>query len=446
MFYRTILNELESWANKTERKPLILRGARQVGKTTAVQMFSAQFDQYIYLNLELPEERLLFEKEHPFGKLIDALFFYANKDRSNKRTLVFIDEIQNSPPAVSLLRYFYEKSPHLFVIAAGSLLESLIDNTLSFPVGRVEYLAIRPLTFVEFLNAVGENRSLELLNAYPVPGYAHSKLTELFRMYTIIGGMPEIVSNYGQYRDFVRLNKIYEQLIVSYSDDVEKYGKNQTTKEVMRYVIGSAFQYAATRITFEKFGNSNYKSREMGEAFKTLEKTMLLKLVYPVENLRLPVVPNLRKAPKLQLLDTGLVSNSAGLQKELFTSDLIEDVFRGKIAEHIIGQELIGASSSVRAVLHFWTSERRNSQAELDFVHPYNDLLIPIEVKAGASGKLRSLHQFVDAAPHPWAVRFYSGESIVEDAKTIAGKKYKLINLPHYLAGQLDKVLNETIG
>ena len=445
MFNRTILNKLRKWAEKEDRKPLILRGARQVGKTTAVEMFSENFDQYIYLNLELSEDRRLFENDYPFNRLIDAIFFFKDKDKSNGRTLIFIDEIQNSPLAVSTLRYFFEETPQFFVIAAGSLLESLINNTISFPVGRVEYLAIRPITFIEFLNATNETKSLELLNEHTVPQYAHSKLSELFKQYTIIGGMPEIIANYIEHRDLSKLQDIYEQLIIGYQDDVEKYGRNQTMTAVIRFVIGSAFQYAAQRITYAKFGNSNYKSREMSEAFKTLEKAMLLKLMYPIENLRLPEIPNLRKAPKLQILDTGIVNYTAGVQKELFASHMIEDAYNGKIAEHVIGQEIIGMSFSFRATLNFWTSEKRNSQAEIDYIYRYKDMLIPVEVKAGASGKLRSLHQFVDAAPHDWAVRFYSGKMAVEEAKTIAGKKYKLINLPHYMAGKLNVVLNEII-
>lgn len=445
MFNRVILKELEKWAVKKERKPLILRGARQVGKTTAVKMFSVNFNQFIYLNLEHPDERQLFERDYPFSKLIDAIFFYKEKDKDVDRTLIFIDEIQNAPAAVHLLRFFYEETPHFFVIAAGSLLESLIDNTISFPVGRVEYLAVRPLTFVEFLMATGEEKSLEFLIDLSVPDYAHNKLMDLFKQYTIIGGMPEIIANYVEYHNFYNLREIYEQLIVSYLDDVEKYGRNQTTISVIRHVISSAFMYAGQRITFTKFANSQYRSREMSDAFKTLEKTMLLKLIYPVENLKLPAVSNLRKAPKLQLLDTGLVNYSSGLQKELFVSDLIEVVYLGKIAEHVIGQEILGMESSVRASLNFWTSERRNSQAEVDFIYRYKDMLIPIEVKLGASGKLRSLHQFVNLAPHNWAVRFYSGKMVVEDARTISGKKYKLINLPHYMAGKLDLVLERII-
>ncbi|GAH59354.1 unnamed protein product, partial [marine sediment metagenome] len=154
MFNRAILRELEKWAQKPQRKPLVLRGARQVGKTTAVNIFSKKFEQYIYLNLEISSERKLFENNYTIDKLIQAIFFEKNKKKSKGRTLIFIDEIQNSPNAVSMLRYFYESAKEFFVITAGSLLESLIDRQISFPVGRVDYLYMKPLTFNEYVNVI----------------------------------------------------------------------------------------------------------------------------------------------------------------------------------------------------------------------------------------------------------------------------------------------------
>ena len=153
MFNRDIIQELSRWAERSNRKPLVLRGARQVGKTTAVKMFSKGFDQYIYLNLEKSEEREIFNREYPFKDLLTTLFIYAEKKRTGGKTLIFIDEIQSSPKAIALLRYFYEEAKDLYVIAAGSLLESILDRKISFPVGRVEFMAVRPFSFCEFLNA-----------------------------------------------------------------------------------------------------------------------------------------------------------------------------------------------------------------------------------------------------------------------------------------------------
>lgn len=444
MFNRDIIAKLDIWAAKHNRKPLIIRGARQVGKTSAINLFAQKFDKYIYLNLDRPEDLALFRQDTPFQDVVDSIFFSKNVEKKAGKILLFIDEIQNSARAVSLLRYFYEDTPELFVVAAGSLLETLIDNQISFPVGRVEYMAVHPCSFEEYLTATGEHQAIEILNTNLVPEYAHDKLSSLFRQYAIIGGMPEIVNNYAENRDLTKLKTLYDGLIVSYLDDVEKYARNSSMIHVVRFIIENAFSLAGERITFEGYANSNFRSREMGEAFRLLEKTMLMQMVYPVVNTCLPL--NIKnRSPKLQLLDTGLVNYKAGIQGELLGSPNIEDAYRGRIAEHITGQELLSSQNSVLARLNYWARDTKNAQAEVDFVVPFNGLLIPIEVKSGATGKLRSLHRFMDEASHTWAVRIYSGKLNVKTVNTLAGKEYTLINLPFYLTGRLEKVLMEII-
>ena len=444
MFEREIQNRFQEWKNNKSRKPLVLRGARQTGKTSVVNLFSSQFDQYIYLNLEKTEDRKLFENEYPFRELIDAIFYSKSKVKNIGETLIFIDEIQHSPKAVNLLRYFYEDAPDLYVIAAGSLLESLIDKQISFPVGRVEYLAVRPCSFREFLTASGEIKNLEILKEYPFPSYAHEQLERLFKQYTLIGGMPEIVANYTQSHDLMRIKPLYDSLLISYLDDVEKYARSSTLDKVIRHIIQHSFSHAASRITFTGFGNSQYRSREVGEAFRILEKTMLLKLIFPVVNTRLPMNVKFR-APRLQMVDTGLVNHIAGIQKDVFDSIMIEDTWRGRIAEHIAGQELLAKETSVIAELNYWCREEANAQSEVDYVYKYHDLVIPVEVKSGKSGRLRSLQQFVDRSPHHYAIRFYSGMYKVEEAKTLSGRNFILINLPFYLIGQIDNILSHII-
>lgn len=446
MFYRNNIEKLRDWAKEKDRKPLVLRGARQVGKTTLVEMFANEFDQYIYLNLEKEKESKLFDGSFDIPNLLDAIFFLKDAEKGKGKTLLFIDEIQNSPKAVATLRYLYEEAKHLYVIAAGSLLETLIDKTISFPVGRVDYMPVRPCSFDEYLMAIQEDKSLEIIKSGIVPEYAHGKLTELFRNYTVIGGMPEVLNEYSESRDMNRLGKIYDRLIVSYQDDVEKYARNETLTKIVRHIINSAFQFAGSRITFANFGKSNYRSREMGEAFRILEKAMLLQLVYPVTQTKLPLEEKLGFSPKLLMLDTGLVNYSAGLQKQLVISKRIDEVCNGRIAEHIAGQELLSLTPSVRSKLNFWVPKKSNSQAELDFVLPLKDMLIPIEVKSGASGTLRSLHRFVDEAPHDIAVRIYAGSYKIENTSTISGKRFRLINLPFYLIGQVESILENVLN
>ncbi len=442
MFKRDIIGKLSAWAKNNGRKPLILRGARQVGKTTAVNMFSNLFDQYIYLNLELKKEKRIFEQEYSIDELIQAIFFYKDQMRGNGKVLIFIDEIQACPSAVSYLRFFYEIFPDLYIIAAGSLLETLIDTHISFPVGRVEYLVMKPLNFKEFLNALDEKTSLDIIhNTMPVPDFAHEKLMKFFHVYSIIGGMPEIVQKYSEQKDILALNNLFDGLIVSYLDDVEKYARNHSMAQVIRHAISTAFYEAGSRIKFQGFGNSNYRSREMGEALKLLEKAMLIYLLYPSASVDPPLLPNIKKSPKLQVLDTGMLNYFAGFQKELFGTKNIDSVYQGKIAEHIVGQELLTCATSPLYKLNFWSREKNQSSAEIDFLIQFKNMIIPIEVKAGSTGRLRSLHQFIDRAPHNYAVRIYSGQLEINQIKTLNGKEFILLNLPFYLAGSVFEYL-----
>lgn len=437
MYYRNLLKHLKEWSLKSSRKPLILRGARQVGKTTLVNQFSKEFEQYIYLNLEEQVDKAIFDNQDGFDSLLSTIFFIKNKEKTNKRTLIFIDEIQNSTEAVKYLRYFYEKVPNIFVVAAGSLLESLIDKKISFPVGRVEYAVLHPFSFDEFLLATSNDNAFELLKSVPIPKYAHIKLLSLFNTYTLIGGMPEVVKSYVDNNDIVKLGNIYEGLIVSYLDDVEKYAKSEKDTRILRFVIKNAFIEAGNRIKFTQFANSKYRAEDISEAFTILEKTHLLKLIYPTTNVQLPIQANNRKSPKLQLLDTGLVNYFSGARKETFLSDNLMNVYKGKIIEHVVAQELRHVFNSQLHNIHFWVREKKQSNAEVDFVIPYEDMLIPIEVKSGSSGRLRSLHQFIDNAPHNFAVRLYAGEIRLEKSSTVSGKEFFLLNLPYYLTSKI---------
>jgi uncharacterized protein len=442
MFKRDILEELTKWKGKKFRKPLVIRGARQVGKTTAIHLFSDQFDQYIYLNLEKDEERILFEQNYPFPDLVTNLFIYAGKRRDGGKTLIFIDEIQNSPKAVALLRYFYEEASDLFVIAAGSLLESTMDRKISFPVGRVEYMAIHPASFREFLYATGHEQLAAELEKPEVPSFLNNQLTSLFKKYATIGGMPEVLKHYASGTDISSLSTVYDSLIQSFSDDVEKYSSSAQLQYI-RHIIAHAFAEGGTKITFQKFGNSDYRSREMKAAFLSLEKTMLIRLVYPCTSTEVPAVPSLTRKPRLHVLDTGLINHARGLLGELVFNENIGDAHRGIIAEHIAGQELLASKFSISNKLNFWIRDKNESDAEVDYVLPWHGKLIPIEVKSGSVGKLRSLHQFMDRTPHDIAVRIWQGEYLVQKARTIAGKEFTLLNLPFYFVHRIERELDK---
>jgi predicted AAA+ superfamily ATPase len=445
MFERNVIKELEQWAARTNRKPLILRGSRQVGKTTLVDGFAQNFENYLYLNFEKnPKAMLLFEKEQEIPDLVAEIFLFCGLKKQAGKTLLFIDEIQNSKTAITKLRYFYEeKLPDFYVIAAGSLLETMLNKKISFPVGRVEYLAVRPCTFNEFLRAIGENVLEEALRDRRIPEALHDKTMNLFNTFTLIGGMPEIVADYAKNKDFVGLNRIYESLLTSYRDDVEKYARNDTMSQTIRYILQTGWKFAAERITLGGFADSAYKAREMGEAFRTLEKTFVLELCYPTTNSIVPTNKDLKRSPKLLWLDCGLVNYAANVQKEVFGASDILDAWRGKIAEQVVSQELLSLDSRVSNERDFWVRNKKDSDAEVDFVLQFDSKVIPIEVKSGHNAHLKSLHLFMDECPHDIAVRVWSKPFQIDEVTTQKWKKFRLINLPFYYVGVLEEVLKK---
>jgi uncharacterized protein len=202
------------------------------------------------------------------------------------------------------------------------------------------------------------------------------------------------------------------------------------------------FTEAGKRISFHGFGRSNYGSKEMGEALRTIEKAMLVHLVYPVTDTRLPVRPDKKRSPRLQLLDTGLMNYFAGIQSEMLGAANLSDVYKGIVAEHIVGQELLSVKSNVLAQLAFWVREKLQSEAEVDYIITHKGRVIPIEVKSGATGRLRSLHAFMDRSDQDIAVRYYAGELRVETIKTLNNKSYRLLNIPYFLASQTEGYLD----
>ena len=443
MFVRTIENELDCWANSRYRKPLVLRGARQVGKTTIVHRYAQKFENYLPVNLEKSDAVKLFESTDTVKNLLPLLFLFCNVQRRQGRTLLFIDEIQNSPHTVSLLRYFYEELPDIHVIAAGSLLETMLDQHISLPVGRVQYMALHPCSFVEFLTAVGETRFIDPVRDAGLPAVFHPQLSDLFRLYALIGGMPEAVALYALERDFTALDKVYNALLNAYKNDVEKYAKTHTQRSVIRYILDEGWTFSGETVTLGGFGGSPYKARETGEAFRMLEKAMLLELVYPLSDARMPMISDLKKAPKLFWLDAGLVNYAAHIRKEYVTSLNLMDTWRGKAAEQMVAQEIKALSNDVGFKRNFWVRAKRGSTAEVDLVYPFDGTIIPIEVKSGHNAHLKSLHCFMEEAPHHVAVRVWPGAFSVDEVKTHGNKIFRLINLPFYMISALPGLLKK---
>lgn len=432
-FKRNIENKLHDWKLREDRKPLIIRGARQVGKTTLVVQFAKTYKHAILLNLEKNSDRHYFDNFDDVQTIVEALFLaYGIPSKDLSSTLLFIDEIQENPKAIQLLRYFYEEIPQLHIISAGSLLEFAMKSVKNFPVGRVEYLYLYPLNFQEYLAATEKELLVDQLLTIPVKQIAHKPLMDLFHRYAIIGGMPEIIKTDVRQNNLSDLPRLYESIWGTYKNDVEKYSASESERKVIKTLMDTAPLYVDERVKFQGFGSSNYKSREVGEAFRTLDDAKVIRLIYPTTGLQAPLKPDLKKSPRLQFLDTGLVNHSLAIQAEMLALDDLNTAYKGAIIPHLITQEVISLNCMSADKPFFWVREKSQSNAEVDLVYPYKGMVIPIEIKSGATGSLRSLHQFIDSTDHPYAIRMYAGEFRVEKAITPNQKPYFLMNLPYY--------------
>ena len=445
MFQRKIISELRLWADSKYRKPLVLRGARQVGKSTMVKEFGKEFDVFISLNLEKPDHLAIFESAD-IDMSVKMIFLFAKKplDRT-KKTLLFIDEIQNSPKAVALLRYFYEDYPWLYVISAGSLLLTLQNQHISFPVGRVQYMHLRPCSFSDFLEATGNTLLCDELNTMHIDSSLHPMLMQLFSQFAVVGGMPEAIARYSDNPDIVALKDVYASLLRSYSEDVEKYAKNDTMKNVIRLLLKKGWTYSTEQITLGNFAESSYKAREVGEALRMLERTYLLELTYPITSSQLPIVQENRRKPKLFWIDAGIINYAANIQQEVMFSTNIMDTWRGKLAEQLVAQELFSSTTDADVHHDFWVRNSPSATSELDFVYLFDGKVIPIEVKAGHNAHLKSLQIFMDNAPHDFAVRVWNQPMQVDDVVTPNGKRFRLFSIPFYYVHLLPKLLPQYI-
>jgi uncharacterized protein len=446
MFFRNISKFLVGWKNSRGRKPLVLRGARQVGKTSAVHQFGGQeFETYIYINLELEYNAALFTRMIPVKELIQLIQLKFNKKITPGSTLLFIDEVQHSDVAMNQLRYFYEEIPELHVIAAGSLLEiKMKSEGFSFPVGRVEYCYMYPVTFDEFLIAQGETEALEYISSVKhdtvIHEEIHTMFTKKFHTYALVGGMPEAVARYSETQSFIEVDTVYESILTGLRDDVSKYATAAKVKYI-QHVIEHASKYIGLQIKYEKFGESNFRSREMRVAFDVLEKAMIVNRVFASASKEMPLIGNLKKSPKLLHLDIGLVNYQISMRAELFMIDDINAIYHGQIGEQIVGQTLLAMNTIRNDNLHYWYRDQKGATSEVDYLISLKGRLLPVEVKSGKTGTLRSLNSFMDECKLDFAIRVYSGNMHSEQLKTINGKKFTLFSIPFYLLFRIQELL-----
>jgi hypothetical protein len=431
---RKIDDVLLTWQRSSSRKPLLIRGARQVGKSTAVRNLSKQFDYFIEINFdEQPEYQNLFANTSDIGDLIEQLAIITQTEIIEGRTLVFLDEIQASLPAISKLRYFYEKKPNLHVIAAGSLLEFALSELPSFGVGRVRSLFMYPFSFIEFLGALNEKPLASMIqqsnSQSPINPIFHEKLKIYFKKFLIIGGMPQAVQTYVAKGDLLEVQRILDDLIIAIQADFVKY-KRQIPPTNIKSVFESIVKQVGT-----KFKYSNELTSLTNPMIKQVINLLeMAGLVYQVTHSSSNGIPlgaeaNPKKI-KLLIFDTGIYQRILGLDvASLLLKDDIEVINKGNIAELFVGLELLKSNDAYeKTALHYWHREAKNSQAEVDYVIQNQDFIFPLEVKAGTKGAMQSMHLFMDEKKSRYGLRL-SLENFTEYEKVKVLPLYAVSNI-----------------
>ncbi|MBT7394347.1 MAG: ATP-binding protein [Prolixibacteraceae bacterium] len=397
---RSVEDQLNIWKDEEDRLPLLIRGARQVGKSSLVKQFGRQFQYYLELNLEMnPEMTKVFEGNLDPHRICTDLSLIYNTPIEPGKTLLFIDEIQTSLPALSSLRFFYEQYPELHVIAAGSLLEFALSELPSFGVGRIRSLFLYPFSFNEFLHAMGENKLLaaiqNAMSENPLSELVHKKALGLFKRFLIIGGMPKVVSYYVETGDLLECQQVLDDLVLSFQDDFAKY-KKRISSFVIREVFDAVVAQNAYKFVFTKAA----PGLNRGQVKLCLELLSMAGLIYPVTHSSangIPLGAQINaKFRKYIVFDTGIYQRILGLDLRAFLMDNeFESINKGSIAELFIGLELM-KSSSKRNILYYWQRESKNSQAEVDYLVQMNARILPIEVKSGTKGSMQSLYLFLN--------------------------------------------------
>ena len=436
------------WFQRKIHKPLVIRGARQVGKSTLVRQFAKNNNLTLHeINLEKnPQLEEVFKRQNTH-EIINELEFITQKGKIIPgETVLFLDEIQSIPKAIQSLRYFYEDMPALHIIAAGSLLEfTLARHSFSMPVGRIEYLYMYPVTFFEYLNACDEKPLVDILRNYKIGDYfpisAHEKCVNYQRNYILAGGMPEALQILISENNLERVFNIQSQILETYRDDFAKYA---TGNDLLR--IQKIFDFIPSAIGEKiKYVNidPHIKARELKKAYDLLVKAGLIIPAYHSDASGIPLkATKNEKVYKSFFLDIGLINRSCGL--EYIPLDILKSIKfinEGKLAEQFIAQHLLTIGrKNEKQHLFYWLREGRRTNAEVDFLIQKNSEIIPIEVKAGKTGTLKSIHQFIFRKNCKLALRFDLNlprlESVnikikqPEDSKEV---RFKLLSLPLYM-------------
>jgi len=443
---------LEKWLNSRRRKPLIVRGARQVGKTWLVREMAAQKGlALVELNFERrPELTSLFAGNDPL-QICRRIEAALSIELDSHSSLLFLDEIQAAPELIAKLRWFNEELPELAVIAAGSLLEFAISGrSFSMPVGRISFLHLEPMSFFEFLEAGGEQALLRELRATSfdtsLPEALHQKANSRLKQYLLVGGLPALVEQWHDSHDLDSCMELQHDLLATYRDDFHKY-TGRLSPALLRETLASVARQLGGKFTYSRVG-ADLRAASVKSALDLLSRA---RLVHRVEHSSANGVPlaaevNPRRF-KAILLDCGMLSGMLQLGRLPAARALeFQPVNRGALMEQFVGQHLRLMGEAYREEnLYYWQREH-GRRGEIDYLLQFGDRVIPIEVKSGASGKMKSLHQFMADKKLKLAVRIHDGRHALEEIslKTTQGQRacFRLLSLPHYAVEQLPDLLS----
>ena len=447
--YRHHFATLQLWFMQKSHKPLILRGARQVGKSTLIRLFAAQQQlELVELNFERNSEYAELFTSHDPKQIIAGIRLMLNCEIKPGKAILFLDEVQAAPQVLGRLRYFYEEMPALHVAAAGSLLDfELASPSFSMPVGRMSYLHLQPMNFIEFLHACGEQALAEYIEAWQIgddiPPPLHQKLMRLLRQNMAVGGMPEAIKTFCDTSDYRQCEIVKQDLLATFGDDFAKYARHQD-QALIRVCFRKAPSFIGRKVKYSEISKETATPR----VANALEKLDMARVIHKVIRTSANGIPlaaeENRKFFKLLFLDIGLVSTMFNVSWQVLQEDIML-VHEGAMAEQWVGQELLNSLDSHQSpCLHYWARESRSSSAEVDYMIE-GVKAVPVEVKAGKSGTLKSLHLFLKEKSSDVAIRLnadlpslMAGEHILADGKK---KQYRLLSLPLYMAGQARRLV-----
>ena len=453
MFNRSAIQYLSHWLTKKRRKPLVLRGARQVGKSTMVRLFAKSANLTLH---EINMERHLFLddifKTLDMEIILRELEAIVRSPINSPGTLLFLDEIQATPHAIQALRYFHEDHPDIPVIAAGSLLEfTLADHSFSMPVGRIEYFHIYPLTFREFLTVIeptllGYLDNLSPTN--PIPQAAHQGLLKRLRDFFFVGGMPEAVLIFKEEQSLVEVADIHRSIVSTYQDDFSKYAK-QKDLVLLQKIFNSIPKILGHKIKYSNISRDN-RAAQVRQIITLLSMARICHQIKHSKCSGLPLAAESSETVyKLIFMDIGLVNHVCGCDwRTMAAFDERQLVNEGGLAEQFIGQHLIDISRGLeKPSLHYWLREKKSANAEVDYVVALAGKILPVEVKAGTSGSLKSLQQFMYSKNSRLAIRFDLNQTGIQQVthtiRTASGNQqvnFTLLSLPLYGVEELERI------